>query len=244
MGGVSAVGRQLQDEDRMIYIQTDTPINPGNSGGPLVSADGLVVGINTLIFSQSGGSEGIGFAAPGNIVQFAWANDPGQRAGAAGGDRRLCPDHHAGARRGAPLVAGVGRRAGRCSSQQPRGQGRAPHQRRDPLGRGKPMENGRQFDVTAHQRPPGDSVNRSGPRRTAADLRVPVIERQDEADRLRRPRHSRAESHPPSRHPRPGRHAELARLIPGIREPHGVVVAGWPWHARNGRPLPGMLSME
>jgi serine protease Do len=52
----------------MIYIQTDTPINPGNSGGPLVDVDGKVVGINTLIFSQSGGSEGIGFAGPSNIV--------------------------------------------------------------------------------------------------------------------------------------------------------------------------------
>src|SRR5215216_777775 len=72
MGVVSAVGRQFRDEDRMIYIQTDTPINPGNSGGPLVSADGLVMGINTLIFSQSGGNEGIGFAAPGSIVRFVY----------------------------------------------------------------------------------------------------------------------------------------------------------------------------
>lgn len=72
MGVVSAVGRQLQDQDRMIYIQTDTPINPGNSGGPLVTIEGMVVGINTMIFSQSGGSEGIGFAAPGNIVRFVY----------------------------------------------------------------------------------------------------------------------------------------------------------------------------
>jgi len=53
----------------MIYIQTDAPINPGNSGGPLVDMHGNVIGINTLIFSQSGGSEGIGFAAPSNIVK-------------------------------------------------------------------------------------------------------------------------------------------------------------------------------
>ena len=56
----------------MVSIQTDTPINPGNSGGPLVTTDGSVVGINTLIFSQSGGSEGVGFAAPGNIVRFVY----------------------------------------------------------------------------------------------------------------------------------------------------------------------------
>ncbi|MDP6041912.1 MAG: trypsin-like peptidase domain-containing protein, partial [Candidatus Latescibacteria bacterium] len=69
MGVVSAVARQLEPESPMIYIQTDAPINPGNSGGPLIDAQGRVVGINTLIFSQSGGNEGIGFAAPSNIVR-------------------------------------------------------------------------------------------------------------------------------------------------------------------------------
>jgi S1-C subfamily serine protease len=50
-------------------IQTDAAINPGNSGGPLVDADGRVIGIDTFIFSQSGGSEGIGFAIPINRVK-------------------------------------------------------------------------------------------------------------------------------------------------------------------------------
>ena len=69
MGVVSAVARQLQPDDPMIYIQTDAPINPGNSGGPLIDTEGRLVGINTLIFTQGGGSEGIGFAAPSNIVR-------------------------------------------------------------------------------------------------------------------------------------------------------------------------------
>jgi serine protease Do len=56
----------------MIYIQTDATINPGNSGGPLVDTAGRVVGINTLIFSRDGGSDGIGFAAPSNIVKFVY----------------------------------------------------------------------------------------------------------------------------------------------------------------------------
>ena len=69
LGVVSAVARQLEPDDPMIYIQTDASINPGNSGGPLVDTDGRVVGINTLILSQSGGNEGLGFAAPSNIVR-------------------------------------------------------------------------------------------------------------------------------------------------------------------------------
>jgi len=69
MGVVSSVARQIKADDPMIYIQTDAPINPGNSGGPLLNAEGRLVGINTFILSQSGGSEGIGFAIPSNIVR-------------------------------------------------------------------------------------------------------------------------------------------------------------------------------
>ena len=69
MGVVSSVARQIKPDDDMIYIQTDAPINPGNSGGPLVNVDGQVMGLNTFILSQSGGSEGLGFAIPSNIVK-------------------------------------------------------------------------------------------------------------------------------------------------------------------------------
>jgi serine protease Do len=70
MGVISAVARQLRSDDRVIYLQTDAPINPGNSGGALVDTEGRLVGINTLILTQSGGSEGFGFAVPSNIVRF------------------------------------------------------------------------------------------------------------------------------------------------------------------------------
>jgi serine protease Do len=70
MGVISAVARQLQPDDRVVYLQTDAPINPGNSGGALVDIEGRVIGINTMILSQSGGSEGLGFAVPSNIVCF------------------------------------------------------------------------------------------------------------------------------------------------------------------------------
>jgi serine protease Do len=69
LGVVSAVSRQLKPDDPMVYIQTDAPINPGNSGGPLVDTNGRVVGINTFILTQSGGSEGLGFAIPSNIAK-------------------------------------------------------------------------------------------------------------------------------------------------------------------------------
>jgi serine protease Do len=69
MGIVSSVARQIRPDDAVIYIQTDASINPGNSGGPLLDSDGGIVGINTFILSQSGGSEGVGFAVPGNIVR-------------------------------------------------------------------------------------------------------------------------------------------------------------------------------
>jgi serine protease Do len=70
MGTISALARQLDPDDPIDYLQTDAPINPGNSGGPLVDVDGRVVGINTFIMSRSGGSEGLGFAIPSNIVRF------------------------------------------------------------------------------------------------------------------------------------------------------------------------------
>jgi len=69
MGIVSSIARQVRPDDPMIYIQTDASINPGNSGGPLIDTEGAVVGINTFIISRSGGNEGIGFAAPSNIVR-------------------------------------------------------------------------------------------------------------------------------------------------------------------------------
>ena len=72
MGVVSSVGRQADPNRPLVYIQTDAPINPGNSGGPLVDTDGYVVGINTFILSQGGGSEGLGFAIPARVVRFVY----------------------------------------------------------------------------------------------------------------------------------------------------------------------------
>ena len=72
MGIVSSTTRELHPDDMLAYIQTDAPINPGNSGGPLINSEGRVIGINTFILSQSGGSEGLGFAIPSNIVNTVY----------------------------------------------------------------------------------------------------------------------------------------------------------------------------
>jgi len=71
-GIVSAVGREIDPNRPMIYIQTDAPINPGNSGGALVDRDGNLVGINTFILTEGGGSEGLGFAIPQPVVRFVY----------------------------------------------------------------------------------------------------------------------------------------------------------------------------
>ena len=69
-GIVSALARtRVTSSDLNFFIQTDAAINPGNSGGALVSMDGKLVGVNTAIFSKSGGSLGIGFAIPSNMVR-------------------------------------------------------------------------------------------------------------------------------------------------------------------------------
>jgi serine protease Do len=72
MGVISAAARQPDPDNPMVFIQSDASINPGSSGGPLVNVDGELVGINTFILTQGGGSEGLGFAIPSATVAFAY----------------------------------------------------------------------------------------------------------------------------------------------------------------------------
>jgi serine protease Do len=72
LGVISSTQRQLNSAAPVVYLQTDAAINPGNSGGPLVDINGEVIGINTMIASQSGGSEGVGFSIPSNTIRLVY----------------------------------------------------------------------------------------------------------------------------------------------------------------------------
>jgi serine protease Do len=185
MGVVSAVARQLAPEDPMIYIQTDATINPGNSGGALVDTDGRLVGINTLILSQSGGSEGIGFAAPSNIVRniFNQIRKTGRvRRGEIGVNPQTIT----------PLMAealGLTSDAGVILSDVLPG---SPAEKAGLVAGdlvvsldGKPMENGRQFRINVYTRGVNEQVAvevRRGSR--TLTVRVPVVERASDVGQL------------------------------------------------------------
>ena len=225
LGIVSAVARQLTPEDPMIYIQTDATINPGNSGGALVDTDGRLVGVNTLIYSQSGGSEGIGFAAPSNIVRnvFQQIRKTGRvRRGEIGVSTQTITGVLAEAL-GLPLEAGV--IVADVAENGPAFKaGLRPGDVIHALD-GKRMENGRQFRINVYTRSIGDQVGldvQRGDRRLT--VRVPVAERESHTTRLidlLTPQNSvRAlgvlclELTP-----------QIAGLLPGLRSDKGVVVA-------------------
>jgi len=180
MGVVSAPARQLQAESTMIYIQTDATINPGNSGGPLVDTAGRVVGINTLIFSQTGGSDGIGFAAPSNIVKFVYeqikTNFRVHRGVIGVGLQTITP----GLARG----LGLPREWGVVISDVLPG---SPAQEAGLMigdvvlaMDDRPMENGRQLEVNLYSKPIGGAVTLDIARGTdTIRRRVVVVERPD-----------------------------------------------------------------
>jgi serine protease Do len=247
MGIVSSVARQLSPEDPMIYIQTDAPINPGNSGGPLVDASGRVIGINTLIFSQSGGSEGIGFAAPSNIVRNVY-----EQVSKTGRVRR--GEIGVNAQTITPVLAkalGLNERGSVILSDV------YPSEPANKVGikrgdvvvsiDGKPMENGRQFYVNLYNRAVGDLVNLVLMRgEEELTFRVTVIERVDDPTRF-------ADMVSPEKNLIPELGIlgldlikEIAQMFPVIRNRSGVVVAARAYDApfwRSGL-LPGDIIHE
>ena len=235
MGVVSAVARQLRPEDPMIYIQTDAPINPGNSGGPLLDTQGRVIGINTLILSQSGGSEGIGFAAPSNIVGHVT-----QQLRRFGRVRRGEIGVHAQTitpvlAAGLDLAREWGVVLGDVYPGGPADQ--AGLQAGDVVVKldGKPMENGRQLDVNVYRKPIGGTVRLEVLRgEQALGFEVRVVERLDSSIDL-------TDMVSPKENiiPRLGilgldLEAHVVERLPPLRQRDGVVVAarsaGAPFH--------------
>ncbi len=134
-GIVSAKGRDLPQENLVPFIQTDVAINPGNSGGPLFNMKGEVVGINSLIYSRTGGYMGLAFAIPIDVAMntVAQLKDKGRVTRGRIGvqiqpvSREEAEAFGLGAPRGA-LVNGVEKR-------RPGGQGRRRGRRHHPQGR-------------------------------------------------------------------------------------------------------------
>ena len=98
-GIVSARGRDIGSGPYDDFLQIDAPVNHGNSGGPTFNIEGEVVGVNTAIFSPSGGSVGIGFAIASDVVKNVVAAAQGQWQGRARLARRRNPAGDAGHRR-------------------------------------------------------------------------------------------------------------------------------------------------
>jgi serine protease Do len=226
MGIVSTVARQLEPDAPVVYIQTDATINPGNSGGPLVNAAGEVVGVNTMIFSKSGGSEGVGFAVPSNIVKnvFQQIRSTGQVRRGAIGVRAQTITAVMARGLGLPVEEGV-----ILSDVYPGGPAeKAGLMEGDVILTldGKPMENGRQFDVNVYRKAIGKSVTieylRDGNKKS---LEVGVVARPGDRKRL-------ADLVRPEENLIPqlgilglNVNQEIAAMIPGLRKPEGVVVA-------------------
>ncbi len=150
-GILSARGRQIGEGPYDDFLQIDAPINRGNSGGPLFAQDGTVIGVNTAIYSPSGGSVGIGFAIPSSVVKQVVGQLESQRQGGARLARRRGAAGVARHGEGA-APAGRGRRAGRrgAEGQPGRDRGRA--------GRGR----GHQRRVAGREGPARPRAHRGG----------------------------------------------------------------------------------
>lgn len=179
-GVVSTVARQLERDNSMIYIQTDVAINPGNSGGPLVNVRGEVIGINTLIFTQGGGSEGLSFSAPSNIVRNVF----NQIRATGRVHRGIIGVNAQTVNPWLSKALGLGVQWGVILGDVfPNGPARAANLKVGDIVLsldGKPMENARQFDVNLYNKKIGSKVTleilRDGKNLTAE---VEVIERMD-----------------------------------------------------------------
>ena len=134
-GIVSARGRDIGSGPYDDYIQIDAPVNRGNSGGPTFNLSGEVVGVNTAIFSPSGGNVGIAFAIPVGIGPEGRGGAEGEGLGPARLHRRADPAGDQGGRGGDRPQGGPGRARRRGREGQPGGEGRHQDGRHHPRRR-------------------------------------------------------------------------------------------------------------
>jgi serine protease Do len=229
MGVVSAPARQINEDNPVAYIQTDASINPGNSGGALVNTEGRLMGINSFIFSQSGGSQGIGFAIPSNIVQNVY-----QQLKTKGHVHRgeigvfvqdITPTMAAGLQLPRPTGAIVSDVETGSPAEKA---GLKPRDIVLSLDN-RPVEYARDFELAFYRRLKGDNVSirvlREG-KELAAPISVAVTEQEADAD------DALADAVKPEKNlvPRLGIlcieiDARLAKMIPDLRQPDGLIVA-------------------
>ena len=134
-GIVSAKGRSLPDDSAVPFIQTDVAVNPGNSGGPLFNNRGEVVGINSQIYSRTGGYLGLSFAIPIDVALEDQGPDRRARQGRARAAGRGDPGSEPGARRLVQARPGPQARWWPASRRAARPKGGPAAGRRDPQGR-------------------------------------------------------------------------------------------------------------
>jgi serine protease Do len=185
MGIVSAVARQLEADDPMIYIQSDVSINPGNSGGPMVDVQGNVVGVNTMIISESGGSEGVGLAVPSNIVRTVFeqiVKNGVVRRGEIGIEAQTITETMAESLK-LPRTSGV-----ILGDVTPNGPAAKSGLRTGDIiltMNGKPMENARQLQVNLYSKPVDSFVEIEAQRgKQILKRQVRVTERPNDPDRF------------------------------------------------------------
>ena len=185
-GIVSATGRSMPGENDLVpFIQTDVAVNPGNSGGPLFNLNGEVVGINSQIYSRSGGYMGISFAIPIDVANNVQAAAGEHRQGHARPHRRADPGSERAVRRRL-RPRSPARRAGRPGHRRrPGREGRHQDRRRHPERRW-------QVGGTLHAAARGDlgdqarrqRQGRSVARRREQDVNVKVDEFQEETQKV------------------------------------------------------------
>jgi serine protease Do len=226
MGIVSSTTREIHPDDFLAYIQTDAPINPGNSGGPLIDSQGRVVGVNTFILSQSGGSEGLGFAIPSNIVNTVYTELRKEGHVHRGRIGIYVQTISPAVAEGLSLARDWGVLVGDVSPDGPADQAGVKVGDIVVAVNGRTMRNARQMEAYIYRSPMKEKVTLQVLRgQDQLNIDVPVIDSVDDPQRF-------ADMVNPEDNLVPklgilaiGIDKSLAAMLPGLRNSYGVVVA-------------------